>query len=248
MSRLPFIVMEDDNTEMTISYETIFELLRREKNRDEIQKMPEDFSVDLASYVSRKRADLEVKKQESNSYSSGEFRKAQVQLDSMIRVIGELYDKREKKILNMALTKSRTNADIVDVANLTSKEKEAFFAIVDNLNYYRSTILGEMLSESGSLNKPESPKFSDSNVSVPNTPVSKPQEVKKTEEKAAEVSKTAPATPSGKKMVKFVAAVPKFFDREMNVLGPFSEGEMASLPSDIAEILIKKGRVEVIDN
>lgn len=230
--------MADDSTEMVISYETIFELLRREKSRDEIQKLPSNFRVNLASYVARKKSELKTKESQSGALASAELRKAQAQLDSLIRVVTELYDKREKKILNMALTKSRTNADIVDVANLTSMEQEAFFSIVDKLNHYRSEMLGEFLSghaaqvPTGVVPKPRVPQ-----------PV-----VEKKEEKTVEEPKKEENKLSGKKMVKFNADVPKFFDREMNVLGPFKEGEIASLPTDIADILIKKGRVQIIED
>ena len=46
------------------------------------------------------------------------------------------------------------------------------------------------------------------------------------------------------KVVRFLHAVPKFMGKELEVYGPFDEEDVASLPIDIADLLIKKGRVE----
>jgi len=46
--------------------------------------------------------------------------------------------------------------------------------------------------------------------------------------------------------VRFLYAVPKFVGKELEEYGPFEEEDIANLPSDIADILIGKGRVEEI--
>ena len=50
------------------------------------------------------------------------------------------------------------------------------------------------------------------------------------------------------KMVRFVHAVPKFVGEELEEYGPFEEEDVASLPAEIARILINKGRAEKIDD
>ena len=49
------------------------------------------------------------------------------------------------------------------------------------------------------------------------------------------------------KTVRFMSAVPKFLGRELEVYGPFEEEDVANLPGEVADVLIKKGRAEEIN-
>ena len=53
-------------------------------------------------------------------------------------------------------------------------------------------------------------------------------------------------TPKETKLVRFLHAVPKFVGKELDEYGPFEEEDVASLPVEIANVLITKGRVEEI--
>ena len=46
------------------------------------------------------------------------------------------------------------------------------------------------------------------------------------------------------KSVRFTKSVPKFLGSELEIYGPYEENDIASLPSKIANILIKKERAE----
>ena len=48
----------------------------------------------------------------------------------------------------------------------------------------------------------------------------------------------------GIKSVRFIKSVPKFLGPELEIYGPFEENDIASLPSKIAKILVKKDRAE----
>jgi len=48
-------------------------------------------------------------------------------------------------------------------------------------------------------------------------------------------------------LIRFLHAVPSFVGKELEVYGPFEEEDMAHLPREIAELLIKKGRAEEIN-
>ncbi|MFW6450271.1 MAG: hypothetical protein ACOCZ6_04395 [Nanoarchaeota archaeon] len=203
----------EEGQEMTINYETVYELLRREKSREEMQKLPENFVEELAKYVQWLGTEVNKKKRDIDSFSSDEIRREEQKYYNMRRVISELYEKRERKIINMAITKSRTNAKLADVANLLDTEKELFNSLVETLNLYRKKSMEEMLGK----------------------------------KKKEQEGKTQENNPQGKRMVRFLSAVPKFYDKEMNVLGPFEPDEIASLPPEITDILIKKGRAEEIN-
>ncbi len=48
------------------------------------------------------------------------------------------------------------------------------------------------------------------------------------------------------KLVRFLTPTPKFIGDDLNVYGPYDEEDIAALPTRVANVLIKKNRVEQI--
>ncbi len=251
--------------EVVISYETLYELLRREKNREAIQKLPDGFMKNLNSYTRSLKKNLNGKKREITSFDGGVIQQHEKQLDSLVKVIQELYSRREKKILNMALIKSRTKAQLVDVGNMLDEEKALFDSLVSSMDSNRDIILNRMLGHdtpagSGAVSARQ-PGGNDKKTSSggPADPgiagCSKAGKVFGTDtgrlagsDDSADKAAHSDVAMSENIIVRICHPIPRFYDREMNVLGPFEEDEIATLPGDIADILIKKGRAEKISS
>ena len=133
-----------ETEKVSITYDFIFEILMREKSREELQKLDGTFFKDLIHYVAEKKKTAET--QLTDAFSLEEKGRASRQLHNVSQMITELYDRREKKILNMSMVKSRTGADIVDTAPLIDEEKEFFDSIVERLDHYRNGILNRVLN------------------------------------------------------------------------------------------------------
>jgi len=134
----------NENKEINITYETLFELLRREKNREELQKLDDNFFSDVVNYLKDKKSALELPK--NDIFAAEERRKAENQLGNIKNILKEIYEKREKKIMHMALDMSRTsvgilNSEIIDTSNMLKEEKELFDCLVQNLNNIRKGVL-----------------------------------------------------------------------------------------------------------
>jgi len=129
---------------ITVTYDSIFELLMREKSREELQKLNSNFFTDLLNYISEKRkaADTPAK----DTFSLEEKERSSKQIQNIKRMLTEFYERREKKILNMSLIRSRTGADIIDTSALLAEEKMLFDAMVAQLDYYRNSILFKLLN------------------------------------------------------------------------------------------------------
>jgi len=141
------------------------------------------------------------------------------ELTNIKSILKQLYENREKKILNLALNKSRTKSSLVDTSLLLKEEKLFFEKMVDLFDTFRDGVLTSIYS-----GKIPNIKFKENICGI--------------KEKSSKQSLT--------KMIRFVASVPKFMGHDLQEYGPFEEEDMASLPIKLADILINKGRAEEI--
>ena len=79
---------------MVITYETIFELLRREKDREALQKLEKTFFQDILGYLKEKKGIMV--NQESTLAGTEEKRKSEKQFENIKKLVREFYDRREK--------------------------------------------------------------------------------------------------------------------------------------------------------
>ncbi len=208
--------------EVVITYETLFELLQREKERVDLQRLEPTFFTDTISYIKEKKKILEAKNE--SVFASEEKKKTERQLENIYKILKELYERREKKIISVALDKSRTKSNLIDTTALLNEEKVFFDAVTHLLDVYRESILYSVLNE-------KMPFM---------------QEISKVMPKPNEDFKTALELKKAARLVRFISQVPKFVGPELEEYGPFGEEDIANLPAEIAEILISKGKVEEI--
>jgi len=218
--------MEESHT-INITYETLFDILRAEKEKNELQKLDPSFFQYVVDYLKEKLSILEGREGQSELFSAEERRKTRIQLENIQKILKELYERREKKIVNLALDKSKTKSSLIDTSALLKEEYSLFNLLVFMLDSYRENVL--------------------MNVLAAKIPVIEKKEEKK-EELKPEKAETEAAETKDTLLVRFVHAVPKFVGKELEEYGPSEEEDVASLPAEIARILINKGRAEKIDD
>jgi len=213
--------------EVNITYETLFEILRIEKNRDDLQEIPATFFEDVVAYLREKQQILDEGRAKEDLFSATEREKTSTEMGNVKKILRELYERREKKIINMALNKSRTMSNIIDTSKLVGEESRMFGRIVETLDSFRGGILTNLLD-----------------LRIPYVEEKK-NAVQADEKKEDEEKKPEPVQKDAK-LVRFLHPVPKFVGKELEVYGPFEEEDMATLPTQIADVLISKGRAEEI--
>ncbi|MFC1704797.1 hypothetical protein ACFLZ6_00535 [Nanoarchaeota archaeon] len=162
--------MEENNKEVNITYETLFEMLRREKDKEELQKLSSSFFADVIVY-------LEDKKKSLNDMTLQSFedkRKFEDEVENIRRILKDLYERREKKIVNLALNISRTKSNLIDTSSLLNEEKSLFDSLIRNLDYGRESILNMLL-------KSKSPEFRQPKVEEPKPATEENKEVSETQ-------------------------------------------------------------------
>lgn len=220
--------MAEDKKEIKITYETLYELMRREKGRDELQKLDESFYLDLLDYLKEKNNLLEEVKQKTDIFSTSQKEKIEIQMKNIKKLVRDLFEKRESKIITMGMNKSRTRSDIIDTSHLLKEEKLFYQVLIDHLFLFREGLLHNVLA----FNPPVS--LTEKKIEA---------ELRKSEEKKEMGEKKEEAKPE-KKLVRFLGSVDRFVGEELETYGPFEEDDTAYLPVSLADVLMEKGKAE----
>jgi DNA replication initiation complex subunit (GINS family) len=227
--------------EIKITYETLFDILRRERSREELQKLEDTFFEDVAEYLREKNAILEKSSDQSELFKASEAEKTRIQIHNIKKILKELYEARERKIINRAVNKVKTGSEIIDTSALLGEEQRLFQELANLLSGYRRDILVGLINGAAS----SSPKASQTLNRIPDT-----KEIKnetKTEKLPFAAQSAGEEQESACQLtVRFLHSLPKFVGRNQEIFGPFAEDEVGTLPAEIASILVKKGRAEEI--
>ena len=132
--------------EVNITYETLFEILKREKDMADLQKLDANFFENFVGYINEKKKMME---KEDPLFSYDEKKKVERQIDNAKRMVKEIYERREKKILNIALIKSRTKSNIIDTSSLLENEKRLLDDAERVLNHFRESIIHNVMEGRG---------------------------------------------------------------------------------------------------
>ena len=206
--------------DIIITYETLYDLLRREKNRSEIQELPEDYLNNLINYLRKKKEILESQEKKKSIFTTVEVQKTRRQIESIQKIIKELYERRESKIIKSSLISSRTHIDTEEKNNMLPEEEELYQELTGKLNYFRENVLYQ-------LSNGDAPKIILKNP--------KPKDLIKPEKP----NKTA-------KKIRLLCDMPKFLGTDLETYGPYKENSTTEMPDEVANLLIKQQRAEEI--
>lgn len=223
-----------------LTYEGLFDALRREKSRDELQHLDPEF-YEMVGDLLASRQDAIRSSQASHGFESASAQRAQIEYQNLRKLFRELYDRRERKVLTLALHRTRTDAAVIETDALLVPERRLFDDAV--------RLLVSTRSEALSLSEPRrmmSASVDDGAPDVEPEPFSREISHSSSSDSASVLDVDA-STPQDEVSVRFLAHVPKFVGKNLKVFGPFEEGSSEMLPSDVAQILVKKGRAEVLE-
>jgi len=258
-----------------LSYEQVFDILRREKSREDLQEIDKNFYTDLFAIIKEQEAWIRSKQVQQALATDPEFDKKRIELKNFNRIISELIDRRMKKIMLLALSRTRIASTIINIDSF-SKEEEFFFEnCVKLLRSFRANLSGtSSYSEDKTPNlisfefqeKMQNSKLKLSEFSEPKD-INSDKTVDSVAEKTSEAqfkaqdslkkdvesrketsSETQKITEKEDETIKvrFLADMPRFYGLAKEVLGPYEKGQITELPLIIANILIKKSRAELL--
>ncbi len=218
---------------MEISYALLYDLVRKERASAELQELQASFYEDTQDFLStlQKTADEE-------RYTGSDA--ALLQLANTRKLVKELYDRREQKILLLAQNRARTNSALVDSPNLLARERALFERIIVILSEARTGVTTTTIERTQTRTITETVKIKET---VETTPPIVPQEhTITTSEQVVQVVIEEPTV-----SIRITKRVPQFLGPDMETLGPFEEDEHVDVASSVAAVLIRKGSAEKSD-
>ena len=108
-----------------LTFDSIRDIERAEKDSRKMQKLPDDFFDQLADYFNRKNS------------MSDKVSADIIEMENIKNAIKRLIDMREKKLIEMALINARTG---VMPENLSKSEQHIFQGMVSNIKNLRNSI------------------------------------------------------------------------------------------------------------
>ena len=157
-----------------------------------MQKLDHDLFNKTVKYLDEKKAILDSQEKKDSVFASQSVASTKRQLENTKMILKELYERREAKIIQIALFNSRTGERMADVDALLEEEIKMYNGMVGMFNLYRNGILNNILHS-------RLPKIEETNS------------FKNVEEKKEKQNK----------FVRFLESVPKFVgdDFECCILG-----------------------------
>ena len=202
--------MADKNN--IITYENLYNILRKEKQNQELQELKETFYNEGMAYIEEKKEILESQQKKESIFTTIEVQKTKKQLENIFKILKELYEKRENKIIYLALLNSKTNEETNEESFMLERELELYESLKKVLDNSRNSIFDSIINGN------------------------KQKEQEDIEPKDLKVEKM----PKNSKKITILKPIESFVDTNLKTRGPFKKEDMAILPEEIAELLISK--------
>lgn len=135
-----------------ITYNELYDALRKERYSEQLQPIPKNFIKEVADYLKDKK---EIANKKDDDFSDT-ILKTKKQFENSISIFKEFMLRRKKKILELAFVAAETGISKRDFENMLAVEKECFEGIMKSLEKGDKKI-NEMLKgasgETGPKNK-----------------------------------------------------------------------------------------------
>ncbi len=202
---------------MTDEYHALYDSWRREKQRPDIQPLPEGFYAAMTAYATQLRE--QIRSADKSTVKGKLVEKEREHADGMIADLNRL---RLSKLVSAEL-----NGAPVEPLNLTAEEKRLQ---VELRRLLAAHTQGLKQSLQGREPKPE-------------VQVSAPPQVTPRPPPPVHIVETGEPL----KVVRFTQPLPAIMGVDMKTYGPFKAEDVASLPAQNADNLIRKGIAKVVE-
>jgi|SaaInlStandDraft_4_1057021.scaffolds.fasta_scaffold44714_2 DNA replication initiation complex subunit (GINS family) len=222
---------ESDTSTSTITFELLYNLVRTEKTNNELQELKPEIYVQIVNYLKNK---IEIYRDSKlKRINAQDLDKIKIQINSARKLIKEFYERRERKVIELAINKSRTKK--AEETKLLEYERGIYEEFTKILDHNRESILLNLVNA-------KLPDF------AKDIKLTKSDNINNDSKTDVDAPKTVQTGSIETEQIIFVKDVPKFLGKNREVYGPFKPGDIAMLDKDITKILINKKHAKLILN
>ncbi|MEK6894571.1 MAG: hypothetical protein AABX10_03850 [Nanoarchaeota archaeon] len=109
-----------------MKYEDLYEILRREKTNEGLQKLPNDFMRDFSEFIHNNKKAIT----NSGDFFADEIIRDKKQYENSMVIFKELMLRRKRKLLNLVFVANETIIMKKDFENMLSFEKDLFDILI----------------------------------------------------------------------------------------------------------------------
>ena len=128
-----------------ISYNDIYECLRKERYSEQLQPLPKKFINQVAEYIQEKK---KLANQPGDLFSD-DIVKTKKQLENAVSIFKELMLVRKKKLLSLVFVASETGISKRDFENMLPFEKELFDNVMISIEQAEKSVSKEFSNGNG---------------------------------------------------------------------------------------------------
>ena len=136
------------------TYEDIYELFRNEQYSSDLQSLKVNDLKKIKKYFEEKNSETKNQDQSLNLFSTHNRAKIQVELSNATRIVKDLLERRERKVISRAVFNSRSDDSMRDTSNMLTVEEELYDKLIKLLRHSRKSFL-ETIDNDGVAPKTE---------------------------------------------------------------------------------------------
>ncbi|MCD6230194.1 MAG: DNA replication complex GINS family protein [Candidatus Diapherotrites archaeon] len=242
---------------MDLNFEEIRRIQRLEKNTPRLVEIDPEFYAHLSGYLKKKKDDYVHSLKSSSAISLEDAR----DFENMNRLVNDIYERREKKVILRAIRASRTGE--VDNSHMTVFEEKMFKDVVSVLEKYKKVIndifdgngsSSSLAKKAGKSMKSRGKALSKGNEAGEDKKsgndktgvVEDVAEDAKTERQENDLSAGDPDK-EGLNIVsvRIIKDMPGFIGPDKVSYGPFEVDQYVELPKHIVDLLVKRNVAEI---
>jgi DNA replication initiation complex subunit (GINS family) len=209
--------------EEEISYKTLRKIQQAEKNSPQITQIKKGFYDEVTSFLHELEKRLEQEKKPQKQMLLAE------ECQNIEKIIRNIYEQREKKIMLAAIAKARGGNP--SVKTLLSEEKTFFDELYQDIVLFRKKIFR-------STDEQNEQEIQPTETSTPATTMEKKKETNAKQESNEQHPNTHP-------VLRIVEEIGSFVGTD-NITYTLHKGDIVSLPDDMASMLLnKKAAIQV---
>jgi hypothetical protein len=222
----------------TFNYEDIYEISRNEKFSSDLQELTKEDLRKIKEYFKEKGKGTQSQNQSTNLFATHNRAKVQIEISNASRVIKDLLERRERKLINRAVFNSRIENSIRDTSNMLEIEEELYDQLIFIIKRFRkgftATIDNDGNYPSKIMQKLKIREDIDIKTHFKEGQKTAKKEFKEAIDKQVEKNKEESID---LEEYTITSDTPEFYGPNMNKYGPFITGDKVKLPREVIELL-----------